>query len=220
MLGGAVRVANSSSTSSFIINLGSVGVGSFRAGYLFGDGTNMELNNQNNGSLSLLSNNTERLGIKSTGDVEIYGPMRVGKNSSTSEYIINLETNGVGDTRSGYINGDGSNLEINNQQNGDFITSTNNAERMRVKSNGEIQLGSKVAINTTVFDAMLEIKLVNNGTNAIRFIDADSVIMGSIYRNGFGGTFYATTSDERAKQDITDYQENMIEKIKKVKVKK
>lgn len=138
MLGGAVRVANSSSTSSFIINLGSIGVGSFRAGYLYGDGTNIELNNQNNGSLSLSTNNSERFRIKSSGDVDIYGAMRIGKNQSTSEYIINLGTSGVGGTRSGYINGDGTNLDLCNQQNGDLIMSTNNSERGRIKSNGEI----------------------------------------------------------------------------------
>lgn len=151
-------------------------------------------------------------------DVDIYGPTRVAKNSSTTEYIINLGASGVGTTRSAYINGDGTNMEFANQQNGDMTFATNNAEKMRIRANGEISLNSKVCINTTTFDGMLEIKF--NSTNAIRFVDADSVVMGSIYRNGFGGTFYATTSDVRAKKDITDYQESVIEKIKQVKVKK
>jgi len=64
---GELRVGYSDS-ASFTINLGQAGVGGgIRGGFLFGDGTNMKLANQQNGYLSFWTNNTERLVIGANG---------------------------------------------------------------------------------------------------------------------------------------------------------
>ncbi len=52
-----LRVGDSSSSRSFLINFGTTGVGGNRTGYIYGDGTNMFIVNQQNGIFSLATNN-------------------------------------------------------------------------------------------------------------------------------------------------------------------
>jgi len=52
-----LRVGGNSSQRSFLINLGAAGVAGYRSGYIFGDLDNMFILNQQNGYLSLFSNN-------------------------------------------------------------------------------------------------------------------------------------------------------------------
>ena len=67
---GPMRVGYSNN-SSFLINLGNTGVGGFRSGYIFGDGTSMKLANQQYGAIIFDTNNTERMRIADTGYVGI-----------------------------------------------------------------------------------------------------------------------------------------------------
>jgi hypothetical protein len=71
---GLVRIGNNQSgnnTSSFEINLGTSGVGNFRSAFIYSDGTNMEISNQQNGSLSLATNNSDKMIILPSGNVGI-----------------------------------------------------------------------------------------------------------------------------------------------------
>jgi hypothetical protein len=69
---GTLRVGASSSSGSYLINLGTIGVAGYRSGYLYGDGTNMYLANQQNGSINFTTNNTsDRLVIGASGNIGI-----------------------------------------------------------------------------------------------------------------------------------------------------
>ena len=74
--------------------------------------------------------------------MDVYGILRVG-NKNSPNYLINLGTTGPnGNFRSGYIYGDGTNIQINNQQNGDMIFATNNSNKMYLKPTGNVGLGT------------------------------------------------------------------------------
>ena len=69
---GVARVGNhTGNTSSFEINFGTSGVGTYRSAFIYSDGTNMRINNQQDGNLSLYTNNFPYLSILSTGNVGI-----------------------------------------------------------------------------------------------------------------------------------------------------
>ena len=108
-------------TSSYLINLGHAGVGSYRAAYIYGDGSNMELNNQQNGALILSTNNIERFRISgATGYVGIgtnapieklqvaYGNIQLGFNQADYRNIIIGGGNNYGYIGGNFpVNGDG-----------------------------------------------------------------------------------------------------------------
>ena len=65
---GSVRFGDSAATS-FLINLGTTGVGTTRSAYLYGDGTTVSLLNQQNGSMWFGTNNIERMRIDASGHI-------------------------------------------------------------------------------------------------------------------------------------------------------
>jgi hypothetical protein len=69
-IAGAMRVGDPT-ISSFIVHLGNTGVGGYRSGYLYGDGTDMKLANQQNGAMIFDANNAERMRILANGNVGI-----------------------------------------------------------------------------------------------------------------------------------------------------
>jgi hypothetical protein len=90
---GTLRVGASSSSPNFIINLGTSGTGgNYRAAYLYGDGTNIEFNNQQNGAISFSTNNTpNRFTIYADGNVGI------GTNSPVGRLTVIDSTNSPDD---------------------------------------------------------------------------------------------------------------------------
>ena len=86
---GNLRVGDSGSPN-FRINLGTSGVGVYRSGYLYGDGTTIYLTNQQNGGFNFGTNNTwDRMVITAAGNVGI-GKTNPGyKLQSTGTISIN-----------------------------------------------------------------------------------------------------------------------------------
>jgi hypothetical protein len=68
---GTLRVGGSSSSSAFLVNFGTAGGGTYRSAYLYGDGTNIELFNHQNGSITFATNNINRMRIGADGRVGI-----------------------------------------------------------------------------------------------------------------------------------------------------
>jgi hypothetical protein len=92
--GGDLRVGSS---SSYRIHLGNSGVGTYRSAYIYGDGTNMEINNQQNGSLRLNTANSEKMRITADGNVGIgTGNPSAKFQVGTSGNSISLDNTAVG----------------------------------------------------------------------------------------------------------------------------
>jgi hypothetical protein len=88
-------------------------------------------------------NSSQQVGIGRTNptytlDV-LASSIRIGNGAS---FLIDLGTSGVGTTRSAYLNGDGTNVSLLNQQNGALFFGTNNAEVLRINSSGNVGIGT------------------------------------------------------------------------------
>lgn len=141
------------------------------------DGTGLiqNLRFRTNNAQRMIIDNNGLIGIGRTPSyiLDINSTMRVGENG-TSSYLINLGQAGVGSFRSAYIFGDGTQMEINNQQAGNLLLSTNNGEKMRITSAGNVGIGvdplnkldvngtSRFRSNTFTYGAIENINTVNN----------------------------------------------------------
>jgi len=108
----------------------------------------------------LIGSQTQRMIITSTGDVgigtgsptaklnvsgttDLFGNVRVGGNSSSTAFNIDLGTTGAGGSRAGYLYGDGTTMYLTNQQNGGINFGTNNTwDRMVVTAAGDVGVGT------------------------------------------------------------------------------
>lgn len=70
---GIMRIGNQSgNTSTFLINLGTNSIeDTNRSAYIYSDGINMQINNQQNGNLSFATNNSDKITILPSGNVGI-----------------------------------------------------------------------------------------------------------------------------------------------------
>jgi hypothetical protein len=94
------------------------------------------ITNTDNFALAFGTNNAERMRIYGNG------VLRVGDPSSSSFQIDLGGTGAIETYRSATIVGDGSNMYFLNQQNGAMQFGTNNAERMRISSAGQVGIGT------------------------------------------------------------------------------
>jgi hypothetical protein len=119
--------------------------------YWTGSGNNIY--NSNSGNVGIGTNNpifnldvngTARIGSAIT-DTALFvdGAIRIGLPSgNTSSFTVNLGTSGVGVFRSAFISGNGTNMIISNQQNGNLTLATNNSDKVTILPNGNVGIGT------------------------------------------------------------------------------
>jgi hypothetical protein len=149
---------------------------------IFGSGGNdtFGINGRGARALTFGTNNAERLRITSGGQVLI--------GSTTSLYTDTnrgvLEVNGsssaivgltIGGTNGGYLLHSGTNLSVWNAKNGAQLFATNNTERMRITSGGNVSIGNT---NDTY-------KLDVNGGNSLHILNLESTWNSSL-TTGYG----------------------------------
>ena len=134
----AIRLQNTYSAG--YVSMGSiVGVNS----YIGLQATNTTTSDLGTPVLVVANNGTVGIGTNNPGyPLDVVGESRFGY-ATGNDFLINLGRAGVGGGyRSAYIYGSSNNIEINNQQVGAFILATNNAERIRITSTGNVGIGT------------------------------------------------------------------------------
>jgi hypothetical protein len=84
---------------------------------------------------------TSKLNV--SGDTDLFGALRVGSSSSSTDFLINLGTSGVGTFRSALFYGQSNNIYLSNQQNGSIGFGTNNTlNRFTIYADGRCGIGT------------------------------------------------------------------------------
>lgn len=92
-----------------------------------------------------------------------------------------------------------------------LLFATNDTERARITSGGLMLLGvtstlggqtAYLTTRGTASDVGITVGVTNNGYNAMKFLNQDNTVVGSIVNNS-GGTAFNTTSDYRLKENVT-----------------
>jgi len=140
------------------------------------------------------TNPPERLTVNN--GVDFFGTLRVGANSGSSSFLINLGTTGVAGYRAAHIYGDGTNMLISNQQAGYLGVFTNNSI-----INGIVNLSSgNVCVGTTTAQGKLRIHANTTYANNL-VLTTDDIYINSIdfdSTNKTGGKFWRMMSTHQS----------------------
>ncbi len=129
--------------------------------------------------------------------------------NGTSTAILALSTGGYGRA---YLYTDGSRLDLLNTQNDALTFGTNNTERARIDSSGNLLVGGttnygpgKIAptFNGTTTNGISFVETTDtDGSAYLAFRNSSGVAVGTVTRNGASAVAYNTSSDYRLKHDI------------------
>jgi hypothetical protein len=147
------------------------------------------------------------VGTSSTSTGTNYGAIDVNGTAYSGLFLR------VGNTSNGYFQASaGTSVVIGSVTNIPFVLATNETERMRIDSSGNLLVGTtarmsseKVIIQAASVSTGLAIRMNNSsGTyNAVEFYDGDSTLSGTIaVNNSANTTAYNTSSDYRLKENI------------------
>ena len=136
--------------------------------------------------------------------------------SLTAIYAMN-----IANSNAGYVYHDGTNMSVLNYKNGALVFATNNTERARIDSSGNLLVGQTTASQTTVgsfmkpngeFSGCQSASTNGGGTQWNTYSTGAGAYR---FYVGMGGTVYATSttitglSDQRLKENIRDLDEGL-----------
>ena len=227
------RVLDINGTSQSMLALSVGGVGK---SFLFYTGTDLLVSNESNGAIKFNTNGSEKAIITSSGQVQISSPISDAlklTNTNSGAYNGVLLENNSGNKM---LFGIGGSAVGGSQQNTAYFGSisnidcylmTNNTERMRITSGGDVGIGVTSTSSYKLFVAggqygtYLKGGDLGTGSRALSVVKADNTDAfyvrgdgatfvtnlgtGLVYSNG-GALTSTNPSDSRLKDDITDLQ--------------
>jgi hypothetical protein len=174
---------------------------------------------------------TQAMTLDASGNLIVGGTSALISGAGRGNITINGSSNailtfGIGGSAQGYIYHYGTGMEIVNQTNTPLTFSTNNSERARIDSSGNLLVGqttvgvqnsNSVSAYGSALGALTvsHVSGASSGTAFALFGLAGTAI-GSITQDGTTGVLYNITSDQRLKENIVDAPEfgSVIDSIK------
>ena len=232
---GTSALTNSAGFATLSINGSTGGQIAFQKGgaakqFIFNNDIDLSIYNQEAGSLKFFTSALQRMVIDSAGNVCIGNTSVTGFNETlnvTGSGIVTENINGGNRGMFGFFGG--TPLLIGTGDSVDVVIRTDNTERMRVTSGGEVLIGKTVVDVSTIGtlikangqllvatdgDNSLDLNRRTNGGN-IAVFRQDTTVVGSVTVTS-SATAYNTTSDYRLKEDLQDF--NGLELVSKIPV--
>jgi hypothetical protein len=163
---------------------------------------------QSGGNVTAMTiDSSQNVGI-GTSSPTVYGSYRTLEVRGTGGGLLQI---GTGATTAAYLYQDGTNSGFTNLANGAMTFGTNNTERARITSGGDLLLATTTAVDANAFMSIRNVNGTKTGmgignstgtsdTNCITFFNSNGQI-GRINTNG-GATGYLSSSDYRLKEDV------------------
>ncbi len=155
--------------------------------------TNGGSSSPGSGNIRVASISALGMGIFTTDPrsvLDVNGDVRIGSQSgNTSSFLLNLGTSGVDNIRSAYIYGDGTNMYVANQQNGNLSLNTNNTEQFTVTSNGRVGIGTTTPAGTLDVKGSIYVGDTASNVGFLRLVnDSGQTYIQSILSNVAGSS--------------------------------